>query len=61
MGAETKRNISVFHTLDSALDSSRRSVSQGAAQKTARKKKKKWKKARRFSFIFSRAVFCAAP
>ena len=52
------------------IASSRRSVSEGAAQKTAREKIKKTRRedARElassrlaFFFIFSRAVFCAAP
>ena len=48
------------------LASSRPSVSQGAAQKTAREKINKHGEfyrflSPRFFFIFSRAVFCAAP
>ena len=49
--------INIFHWYFSLF---RRSVSQGAAQKTAREKIKKARRAPRF-FIFSPAVFCAAP
>ena len=45
------------------IASSRRSVSQGAVQKTARDniKARREEASSRRAFIFSRAVFCAAP
>ena len=66
--SKTKGGVFVLE-VSRCIASSRRSVSQGAAQKTAREKLKKARWEEGFSrflsscffFIFSRAVFCAAP